>query len=198
MDESLGRAFPARLATVVTSVARSLPDARLGATGSVTASNSRSWPGLVVAGEPVVIPARVYYPELSPSVIGGLSHLEAAVAAAVYSRHHDGFVRQRQLGTLLDADEPWTVPFIVQLLGEYVIQICRDIERFARTALPARPAMQESLSAFFRDNCCFAELTRRRAISYWSCYYRDQFASPDAYPALAALAMLRSQDILTV
>jgi hypothetical protein len=54
-------------------------------------------------------------------------------------RHHDGFGRQRQLKTLLDADEPWTAPFIVQLLGEYVIQICRDIERFARTKLPARP-----------------------------------------------------------
>jgi hypothetical protein len=92
---------------------------------------------LVVVGEPVVIPARVYNPELSPRVIGGLSHLEATVAAAIYSRHHDGFVRQRQLGTLLDADEPWTAPFIVQLLGEYVIQICRDIEQFARTALPA-------------------------------------------------------------
>jgi hypothetical protein len=193
VDESLGRAFPAGLVPVVTSIARLLPGARLRATGSVTESNSRSWPGLVVVGEPVVIPARVCSPELSPRVIGGLSDLEAAVAAAIYSRHHDGFVRQRQLGTLLDADEPWTAPFIVQLLGEYVIQICRDIEEFARTALPGRPAMQEKLSAFFQENRCFAELTRRRAISYWSCYYRDLFASPDDYPALAALSILRGR-----
>ena len=38
--------------------------------GSVTASNSRAWPGLVVAGEPVVIPARVCNPEPSLAPAG--------------------------------------------------------------------------------------------------------------------------------
>jgi hypothetical protein len=143
-----------------------------------------------VAGEPVVIPARIHNPEPSPGAVAGMSRVEVVVTAAIYSRHHDGYVRQRQLGTLLGADEPWTAPFIVQLLGEYVIEICRDIEWFARTAFPARPAMQESMSAFFSENRCFAALTRQRAISYWSCFYRGLHASQDSYPALAALSML--------
>jgi hypothetical protein len=156
----------------------------------VTASNSRAWAGLTVAGEPVVIPYRIYNPAPLPHFASGLSRTEQAVTAAIYSRHHDGVVRHRVLGTLLDCDEQWTAPFVVQLLGEYVIQICADIEKFTRTALPARPAMQAGLSAFLRQNPCFAELTRQRAISYWSCYYRALHASRDTYPALTALSRL--------
>lgn len=156
----------------------------------MTASNSRTWPSIVVAGDPVVIPYRVYNPVPPPHFADGLSSTEQAVAAGIYSRHHDGLIRQRALGTLLDRDEPWTVPFVVQLLGEYVIEICGDIEKFTRTALAARPAMRASLPAFFRHNPCFAELTRQRAVSYWSCYYRAMHVSRDTYPALTALSRL--------
>ncbi len=57
VNESLARAFPARLAPAVVDVARSLPGApSFLRPGSVTVSNSRTWPGLVVTGELVVIP----------------------------------------------------------------------------------------------------------------------------------------------
>jgi hypothetical protein len=112
-----------------------------------------------VAGEPVVIPYRIYKPEPSSGFIAGLGHLEELVVAGIYSRHHDGLVRQRWLGTLLEADEPWVAPFIIQSLGEYVIQICNDIERFARSELPSHSALHQHLSAFLHDNPCFAELT---------------------------------------
>jgi hypothetical protein len=156
----------------------------------VTEGRSRTWPGLVVAGEPVVIPMRIYNPEPSPDFIAGLSHLEALVAAGIYSRHHNGFVRQRWLGRLLDADKPWVAPFIVQLLGEYVIEICYDIARFARSELPAHSALHQHLSAFLHDNPRFAELTRQRAISYWERYYRYHHLSQGMYPALMALSTL--------
>jgi hypothetical protein len=195
VDESLARAFPARLAPVVMNVLQMLPGTRLGPVRPVTRSNSRSWPGLVVSGEPVVIPYRVYNPEPSPRALDRLGQVEAVVTAAIHSRHDDGFVRQRQLGMLLGSDEPWTAPFIVQLLGEYVIEICFAIERFARTAFPARSAMQDSMSAFFRDNHCFAELTRQRAASYWSCYHRGLYGSRVTCPALASLSILSSGTI---
>jgi hypothetical protein len=113
VSESLVRAFLTLLAPVVAYVAASVPEARLPPAGSVTESLSRTWPSLVVAGEPVVIPYRIYNPEPSPGFIAGLSHLEKLVAAGIYSRHKDGFVRQRWLGVLLDADEPWVAPFII-------------------------------------------------------------------------------------
>jgi hypothetical protein len=130
MNESLVRAFPARLAPVVTGIVASLPEAGRPPAGSVTESNTRSWPGLVVAGEPVVIPHRIYNP--SPSFWRPLGHLEKLVVAGIYSRHHDGFVRQRWLNMLLDADE--------STLGDdqFYPQVCpvhRDIGNHARTDL---------------------------------------------------------------
>jgi hypothetical protein len=51
--------------------------------------------------------------------------------------------------------------------------------------------VSESLArAFLSHNPCFAELTRQRAISYWSCYYRAPHPSRDTYPALTALSRL--------
>jgi hypothetical protein len=63
VSESLVQPFPARLAAVVTDVVASLPEAHLPPAGSVTQSLSRTWPGLIVADEPVVIPYRIYNPE---------------------------------------------------------------------------------------------------------------------------------------
>lgn len=145
MSESVARAFPARLAPVLARVVQALPAARLGPSSSVTASNSRTWGGLVVAGEPVVIPYRIYNPAPPPHLASGLSPEELAVTAAIYSRHHDGRIRQRALGVLLDCHEPWTAPFIVQLLGEYVIQICATSRNSrAWRSPPGRPCRRAS------------------------------------------------------
>ena len=91
-----------------------------------------------------MISYRVYNPAPPASYASGLSRTEQVVTAAIYSRHHDGLVRQRALATLLDFDEPWTAPFIVQLLGEYVIQV-NHAKRYAdlqkRTSLTSETAL---------------------------------------------------------
>jgi hypothetical protein len=186
----LVQAFQARLASTVTDVIRLLPDTRLHPIGPVTTSNSRAWPGLTVNSEPISIPKRIYNPEPPARLTAELGRTETLVLAGIYTRHHDGLVRQRWLARLLVADQAWAAPFVVQLLGEYVIEICHDIELFAR-ARTARPtALHQHLSTSLDDNRAFTELTRQRAVSYWSCYYRNLHASQDTYPALAALSIL--------
>jgi hypothetical protein len=172
VSQSLARAFPVRLATVTAAVTASIPEPDLPPSHPVTTTSSRTWPGLVVDHEPVIIPHRIYNAE-PPHPPAGLSRTGELVMAAWYSRHHDGRVRHRQLGTLLAADEPWAAPFVIALLGEYVIEICRDIEQFIRTepAAPG-PAMLGHLAGFLDGNPSFAELTRQRALSYWSLHYR--------------------------
>jgi hypothetical protein len=187
VSESLVPAFPPQLAQVAARVAGSLPPGSLPPAGSVTETHSRSWPGLTVDGEPVVIPYRIYNPELPRP--GGMNGTAELVAAALYTRHHDGRVRQRHLGTLLAADQPWAAPFVIALLGEYVTEICHDIERFTQAASPPSPLCRH-LTAFLAANPSFAELTRQRALSYWSCYHRSRYPSPGTYPALAALSAL--------
>jgi hypothetical protein len=143
-----------------------------------------------VNGEPVSIPKRIYNPEPPARLAAELSRTEMLVLASIYTRHHDGFVRQRWLARLLAADQAWAAPFVVQLLGEYVIDICHDIEAFARTETTDPQALHHHLSTFLDDNRAFAALTRQRAISYWSRYYRSLHCSRDTYPALTALSML--------
>lgn len=80
---------------------------------------------LVVQGEEIELPARIYNPELSSHVTGRLSPVQRLIAACAYSRHHDGYVRQASCAALLPAREPWIVPYVVQQLGEYVVEIYR-------------------------------------------------------------------------
>jgi hypothetical protein len=79
------------------------------------------------------------------------------------------------------------VPYVVQLLGEYVVEISSLIlDRLTAQSSSSWPAYRE----FFRANRAFMALTEQRAISYWSCYYRHDFARVE-YPALVALDKLR-------
>ena len=142
---------------------------------------------LSVQGEDVEIPGRIYSPELSSDVVRSLSEVQRLIAACVYSRHHDGYVRQSSCAEILASPEPWVVPYIVQLLGEYVVEISTLIlERLTAQSSFSAPAFREFVAA----NNAFIELTQQRAISYWDCYYRRDFARDD-YPAITALDLLR-------
>lgn len=82
------------------------------------------------------------------------------------------------------------MPFVLQLLGEYVIEICEDIERFAGTRLDERPVWAAHVREFRDENADFVALTRQRAMSYWECYHRHRHPSPASYPGLRAIDLL--------
>ena len=124
--------------------------------------------------EVLTIPYRIYNPDVrtarsEPPVAG-------IIRSCYYSRHHDGFVRQRCLRHLLTRTEPWVVPFVVQLIGEYVIEIVEDIHN----GLDLRPGgeIAARYGRFIADNPAFLDLTAQRATSYWNEYHRFR------YPAL--------------
>ena len=82
------------------------------------------------------------------------------------------------------------VPYVVRLLGEYVVEISTLIlERLTAQSSFTWPAYRE----FVRANSAFMALTEQRAVSYWGCYYRGDLAR-DEYPALVALDKLRQGD----
>lgn len=142
---------------------------------------------VLVEGEEVAIPSRVSHPQLSAGSVGSLSNVQRLIGACVYSRHHDGYVREASCAAITASTEPWVVPYIVQLLGEYVVEIAALIlDRLMAQSSSHWPAYQE----FVRANPAFIDLTQARAISYWSCYYRDDFAR-EQYPALVALDRLK-------
>jgi hypothetical protein len=140
---------------------------------------------IALNGHPLRIPARIYHPELRSSDIASLSQTERSIAACLYTRHHDGHVRQRALSNALDIDEVWATPFVVQLLGEYVIELVEMV------AVAVKGPAKTSFVVFLRENPSFLELTSERATSYWNEYYRSRFQRREDYPALSAIATLR-------
>ena len=100
------------------------------------------------------------------------------------TRHGDGYLREACVRQLIHLDQPWVMPFVVQLIGEYVAEI-------AQVVLNALPAVNAaSYATFVRRNAGFVATTRRRATSYWSCYYRQQYSALRDYPGIMALDVI--------
>lgn len=124
-----------------------------------------------VLGETLRIPSRVHLS--ARPVFPGLSLLERQVALCLLTRSTDGFQRQAALREILHNNKPWSIPFVIALIGEYVVEIIRDIH----AALP--DLERDVVSAFIRANPVFYKLTCDRVMSYWDCYYRWQFSRRD-------------------
>ena len=140
-----------------------------------------------VGGEPFAFPYRVYYtPQRIASVTSRLEGDARVVALCLISRHHDGQVREAAVRNSHFVERPWSTPFAVQLLGEYVVEIGRAVEDQIST-LGVRPFVN-----FARENPNFMETTRRRAISYWDCYYRNLYKTLEEYPCFRALQTIRT------
>ena len=132
-----------------------------------------------VRGEPLLIPYRVYFPASKAPRPRTL--LEAKILACIFSRHHDGHVRQAQLGTLLGNSDDFVVPFVVQLIGEYVLEVVEAIAAYGEVI--AEPQYR----AYILENPEYMELTRQRVMSYWNAYYRARFPQRESYPTLRLL-----------
>lgn len=109
--------------------------------------------------------------------LSNLSPIEKTIMHCVYTRHHNGFIRQAHLQALLDSDYPIiAVPFAFQLLGEYVLAIYADVFVFIKK-------YPDLSLAFIRQNPQFWFKQRQRMTSYWNAYYRATYPKFDDYPA---------------
>jgi hypothetical protein len=183
------RAFPAVIRTAAEEVLRRLP---------TSANRLDHFFVVTVDGESLSIPYRTYNAEPPDNVSLGDATLDDVVRWCYFSRHHNGYVRQRCLRHLLVRTETWVVPFVVQLVGEYVIEIIEDI----RKGLDLRPGSEAAAryGRFVADNPAFFDLTSHRVTSYWSCYHRLRFpvmhpgsdSKFEEYPGFTLIAALRS------
>lgn len=119
-----------------------------------------------ISNEPVYIPCRIYSPE--PKMSSQISDLQRTIISCIYTRHHDGFVREKYLASLFGSSFSWVPPFVLQLVGEYVLEIVTLIHRHIDELDPL------IYNCFAKENEDFIALTKARAISYWDCYYRWQ------------------------
>lgn len=114
----------------------------------------------------LVIPVRVYFDVLESNAGKNLSDLQQTILNCIYLRHDNGFVRQERLNMLLQKTDYFTTPFTFQLLGEYVIEILYDLDRYINGQV------LENYRRFIIENPRYWEKTQSRVVSYWDVYYR--------------------------
>jgi hypothetical protein len=176
-------AFPPRLAGDVQSVLAVMPDAEFAPRGPFEVG---------VQDEIVDIPSRIYNEEPSAGSERLLTGTQQVILHCLYSRHSDGRVRHRHLEQILGSMEPWVVPFVVQLAGEYVLEIIDVISQgLAGLAVPGS-AQRRLYGEFITRNPVFFARTERRVVSYWTCYYRWKYPVFGAYPGGALIEAFRA------
>lgn len=139
---------------------------------------------IMLKGEVLRIPSRIYSPEPARGAMSGLSDSQRIILACLYTRHHDGHVREKYLLQLVTSGQAWVPAFVIQLLGEYVVEITlvvvKEIDRLR----------DDHCRRFAAENPGFMSLTRQRIISYWHCYSRAEFKYFRDYPAYQAMSAL--------
>jgi hypothetical protein len=119
LNSAIIRAFPADLKPDVTRLAMLLnPPWDMSASKGFAVS---------CGGEVIHIPYRIYRPAMSEGQFAALSPVERSIAACWFSRHHDGYVRERFLRALPAFDSPWIIAYVVALSGEYVVELLNSI-----------------------------------------------------------------------
>lgn len=115
-------------------------------------------------GQSVLIPARLSF----ASERLQLTESDPAwkFARALQTRSNDGFERQRAARDLLIDLQPWGAPFVVALIGGYVVEILDNI------AAALTPDVARTLADFIVHNQAYWQTTKQRVASYWNVYYR--------------------------
>jgi hypothetical protein len=180
---ALTAAFPMRLASDVRSVLAVMPEVRL----------APMMPFEVrVQGETVAIPSRIYNEEPGAASERPLTATQQVILHCLYSRHSDGWVRQRHLEQIVASGQPWVVPFVVQLAGEYVLEIIEAIGRGLPELAVPDSDQRRVYGEFIARNPAFFARTERRVVNYWSCYYRWKYAAFGTYAGGVLLEAFRA------
>ncbi|MFC3985563.1 hypothetical protein [Streptosporangium jomthongense] len=183
MRDAAVKAFPPELGAEVEQAVRLLVPSRYAPVDGFDVS---------VRGQWSQIPYRIYEDPPSSGAMDDLGEVARVILDCLLTRHQSGYVRQRYVEKVISTDADWVVPFVVTLVGEYVIEII-DVVRVGLAGVETPGTWQrQRYGRFTADNPDFMVLTRQRAASYWSCYHRWRFPELSGYPGAQVLAALRS------
>jgi hypothetical protein len=178
----LARAFPRSLASDAAAAARIIPSASHAPADGFVVS---------VAHEGLSIPGRIYNAEPDAGA-GELTPGAELVLHSIYTRHHNGYVRQRHLAYIVGAINPWIPAYVVRLAGEYIVEIVESITAGLPGLIVPGSDQRAAYGRFAAENARFIDLTDVRVASYWNAYYRARYHRLADYPGRVLLADLRS------
>ena len=153
-NSELAMAFPMSVREDALSLASVLPRPRL---------TAYTFP-VSVGNELLQIPYRIYH-EVGQIDWILLTGLQSELLDCLLTRHHDGHIREAHLRKILGKNDEWIPPFVVQLVGEYVIEILSVIQ------VGLRQLDRDIYRAFLISNPEFFKQIKQRVTSYRNCYY---------------------------
>lgn len=118
-----------------------------------------------VDNENFIIPYRVYFNKISTWKIQSLSDQQKIMLACLYSRHHDWYIREEMLRKLSWSNKNFTIPYVVQLLSEYVIELFPIIDA------QINENNIEEYHKYYKANQIYFKKVEKRIMSYWNVYY---------------------------
>lgn len=132
---------------------------------------------IILDGQKLIIPGRVYFDNPNETTGNDLSGMQQTILNCIYLRHHDGFIRQQTLERLIDnSNDYFVIPYVFQLLGEYVMEILEVLDRHINDKTI------DNYLKFFNENPTYRKQTESRMISYWDVYYRrTKYMKPNDY-----------------
>jgi hypothetical protein len=138
-------------------------------------------------GERLRLPYRVYYDrDLLRAEISNSQGSAKLIRLCLGTRHYNGYLRQECLRDVLKNEAPWLIPYLLQLAGEYVVEIAEDV---ANAIVEWDPG---ALRAFAMENPSYLATLARRVTSYWNCYHRRAYPDRHGYPGARVLAVVRA------
>ena len=143
---------------------------------------------VISKNEEIQFPYRVWFNEPTFFAESALTENQKTILDCISLRHHDGFVRQRRLEYLLGKTDTFIIPFVVQLLSEYVLKILKVID-----TVITEDNIDDYID-FIRQNERYWQTTQRRLISYWNEHYRwPPHKNLTDYPGMQILKRLQNR-----
>jgi hypothetical protein len=118
------------------------------------------------SGEKIKIPYRIYVDD--GLIFGGkMTDRQKLIYHCIFSRSHNGYVRQKHIEALLGSDLPdWATPYVIKICDEYVKEILEVVY------LKLQGKNNEKYKVLCELNFEYFKLGHSRMISYWSEFYR--------------------------
>ncbi|MGM9925081.1 MAG: hypothetical protein ACI35R_12620 [Bacillus sp. (in: firmicutes)] len=163
----LRRAFPPFLCEDLQAVLKILPAYKM--SGEYFTVN--------MYGGTLRIPERIYCEEVQSDIMGSLTEQQRKIAFCLYTRHYDGYVRERHLREIVKMRtfEKWLLPYVLRLSGEYVVEILEVVHDHLNEI------NHRIVAGFVLENPTFCMRLKSRVASYWDCYYRDRYPDKEKY-----------------
>lgn len=135
--------------------------------GKLVTSQNVSWE--LKNGECICFPYRIYFIDKMADCGEIFTPTQEIIYHCIFSRSCDGYVREKHISALLEAETPdWVIPYILKICEEYVLNILDMVySKLSETDTSAyKEICRLNLGQFVKGH--------DRMISYWNEYYRDK------------------------